>query len=434
MPTLRSLAVLALLASVGTAPMIAPVRPTATTDVAGWVSRAAVPLATTDPTGSLDDLDPLRRSIGAATVVGRGETAHGAAEETTSKHRMLRFLVERLGFRTVTWEEDWSTGLEVDAHIHGGPQDLGRLVSSMSPQYRTREVADVLAWLRAYNAGHRDGVSFVGVEYYFTRPIAYDVVERYVTAADPQRLEDVRCHLDPLRPASDDPFAHIERYSAVADKQPYRDHARAVGDLVSGIRHRPGDRQHAMALHAATNIVSFYEHYAMTEADNAVYREARAAEAVQWWQRSSRDRVAYWAASAHTANAPHLRIVRPGATDLQFTSAGSHLHRRYGGRYVSIGFTTDHGQVAGDPGEAVDVVAPSPDWFEAPFGEVPHETFAIDLRTPGAPAAVHRWLHGPIMLRGLPQAGPGSVIDGGTAARWFDLIVHVQEIHPAHEA
>ena len=48
--------------------------------------------------------------------------------------------------------------------------------------------------------------------------------------------------------------------------------------------------------------------------------------------------------------------------------------------------------------------------------------------------AVHRWLHGPIMMRGLPQAGPGSVIDGGTAARWFDLIVHVQEIHPAHEA
>ena len=95
-----------------------------------------MPLATTDPTGSLDDLDPLRRSIGAATVVGLGETAHGAAEETTSKHRMLRFLVERLGFRTVTWEEDWSTGLEVDAYIHGGPQDLGRLVSSMSPQYR----------------------------------------------------------------------------------------------------------------------------------------------------------------------------------------------------------------------------------------------------------------------------------------------------------
>ena len=137
MPTLRSLAVLAVLASVGTAPIIAPARPAAhATDVAGWVSRAAVPLATTAPTGSLDDLDPLRRSIGEATVVGLGETAHGAAEETTLKHRMLRFLVERLGFRTVAWEEDWSTGLEVDAYIHGGPQDLGRLVSSMSPQYQ----------------------------------------------------------------------------------------------------------------------------------------------------------------------------------------------------------------------------------------------------------------------------------------------------------
>ncbi len=440
MPTIRSLAVLALLASIGAAPTLAQAGPANTAGVAEWVGRHAVPLTTTDPAAPLDDLDPLRSSIGDATVVGLGESAHGAAEETTLKHRMLRFLVERLGFRTVAWEEDWSTGLDVDAYIHGGPQDLTQLVATMSPQYRTGEVADVLAWLRAYNAGRRgrDQVSFVGVEYYFTRPVAYDVVERYVAAVAPQRLAELRRHLDPLRPTSDDPFAHIERYSQVADKQPYREHARAVRDLVARLGDRRDEHhhriaQHAIALHAATNIVSFYEHYAMTEADNVVYREARAADSLQWWQRLSGDRVVYWAASAHTADAPDLRIVRPGATDLRFASAGSHLHRRFGSRYVSIGFTADHGQVAGDPGQAVDVVAPSPEWFEAPLGAVPHATFALDLRARRVPPAVHRWLHDPITMRGLPQAGPGSVIDGGRAARWFDVIVHVQEVHPARE-
>jgi erythromycin esterase len=118
-------------------------------------------------------------------------------------------------------------------------------------------------------------------------------------------------------------------------------------------------------------------------------------------------RVAYWAASPHTANAPQLRIVRPGAPDLRFASAGAHLHRSYGTRYVSIGFTADHGQVVGDPGQAMDVVTPSPGWFEAPFGEVPHAAFGVDLRTAGGPAAVRRWLHDPITMRGLPQAGAG---------------------------
>ena len=59
-------------------------------------------------------------------------------------------------------------------------------------------------------------------------------------------------------------------------------------NLVARIAHRRGDREHAAALHAADQIVSFHEHYAMTEADNAVYREARAAESLRWWQRLER--------------------------------------------------------------------------------------------------------------------------------------------------
>ena len=38
-----------------------------------------------------------------------------------------------------------------------------------------------------------------------------------------------------------------------------------------------------------------------------------------------------------------------GDTDLRFASAGSYLRNWYGRRYLSIGFTFDHGSVAGDP-------------------------------------------------------------------------------------
>ena len=133
----------------------------------------------------------------------------------------------------------------------------------MSPQYRTREVADVLSWLRTYNAGHRghDQVSFVGVEHYFTRPIAYDVVERYVVAAEPQRLADcaatwIRCgRRTTIR------SRHIELYRQVADKQPYLDHALAVPGASSRASViGPATASTRIARHAATNIVSFYEH------------------------------------------------------------------------------------------------------------------------------------------------------------------------------
>ncbi|NIK54468.1 erythromycin esterase family protein [Kribbella shirazensis] len=39
-----------------------------------------------------------------------------------------------------------------------------------------------------------------------------------------------------------------------------------------------------------------------------------AAENVRWWHGFTRNKVIYWAASAHTANAPHLRVTLPPGT------------------------------------------------------------------------------------------------------------------------
>jgi erythromycin esterase-like protein len=127
--------------------------------VTGWIRHNAAPLETVDPTAPLHDVASLRRSIGDAEIVGLGQSTHGAAEELTLKHRALRLLVERLGFRSVAWEEDWTTGLRINEYIQTGKGDLDTLMGQMSPQWQSRQVADVLAWLRDYNADHADKTS-----------------------------------------------------------------------------------------------------------------------------------------------------------------------------------------------------------------------------------------------------------------------------------
>jgi Erythromycin esterase len=104
-----------------------------TDPVTGWIRHHAVPLDTVDPTAPLGDLAPLRRAIGDAEIVGLGESTHGAAEEETLKHRTLRLLVERMGFRSVAWEEDWTTGLQINEYIRTGRGDLDALMAQMSP-------------------------------------------------------------------------------------------------------------------------------------------------------------------------------------------------------------------------------------------------------------------------------------------------------------
>jgi erythromycin esterase len=91
------------------------------------------------------------------------------AEEITLKHQVLRLLVERLGFRSVAWEDDWTLGQEINDYLLTGAGSVEALVGRMGPQWQSREVADVLRWLRAFNTGRPDSVRFVGVEYYLTR-------------------------------------------------------------------------------------------------------------------------------------------------------------------------------------------------------------------------------------------------------------------------
>jgi erythromycin esterase len=331
----------------------------------------------------------------------------------------------------VAWEEDWTTGRLINDYLTTGAGDPDALVARMSPQWQSREVSDVLRWLHEFNTGRTDKVQFVGVEYYLTGQQAYDALDAHVAAAAPDRLPELREHLRPIRPATADVFAHIQAYSVLPDKEPLLRHARAVHDLVRGLPHAADDRRHAIAAHTALQVVSFHEHFALPEAESHAYRDARAAENLSWWHELTGDKVAYWAASPHSANAPQLRITGPDGTDMRFASAGSHLRDRFGERYLSIGFTFDHGRVDLGGGQVVDLPEPGEGWFEAPLGRVELDRFVLDLRSP-APQPVRDWLTAPITTRG--PMGPGSTTQGGSAAEWFDVIVHGQEVTPATAA
>jgi erythromycin esterase len=56
-----------------------------------------MPLTTTNPDSALDDLLPFQKVIGDAQIVAMGEATHGTREFFQLKHRMLEFLVEKMG-------------------------------------------------------------------------------------------------------------------------------------------------------------------------------------------------------------------------------------------------------------------------------------------------------------------------------------------------
>ena len=320
---------------------------------------------------------------------------------------------------------------QVDEYIRTGAGDLRR---ADEPDERRsgspREVADVLRWLRDYNAGaRRQGA--VRRRRVLPHAPRWPTTPSTPTSPRPLRrgLRELRRHLRVIRPATSNMYEYIEWYVSVADKQPYIRHARQVYALVDGLPHRPGDRAHALALHHARQIVSFYEHYSLPDSDSFAYRDARAAENLRWWRELQRrqDRL-LGGQPAHRQRpaAAHRRAARRRHALRQRRLVPAPLVRP-AVPVDRLHLRPRHGEPRA--GQTADLPPPAPDWFERPFGAVGLDQFALDLRAP-APPPVRRWLQAPITTRGSPIAARTRSWTGGTLAQWFDVIVHRQRVTP----
>jgi erythromycin esterase len=411
---------------------------TAGAQITDWISRTAVGLATASADGPSADLQELREIVGDAVVVGIGGSTYGAHEQFTLTTRVIKFLVQELGFRTVATEEDWDVALDINRYVLTGEGDLDELMRGSGVPWRTREVRAALAWIRAYNSEHPEPVRFVGVGVIDTKAPVYDLVTGYVERLAPAQLPTLREHFDVIRPVRPDHVRYF--FTEVADRESFADHARACLELVNALPQVAGDRERELILQHTRQIVAFYEHYVFHVVEDG-YRDQKMADNLRWWRDYTGDKIAYWSRSPHSVTCAEVTISIPPKGEIVFRPTGASLRDCYGRGYVSLGLTFDHGEI--NSGWALPPFTPRPmpaasqpaEFAERPLCEVPLEKYLVDLRAP-APAAVARWLAAPAKVRVI-----GSVCDpgqpaqaywmtGGSMAEYFDAVLHTQVVTP----
>ncbi|RYG48112.1 hypothetical protein EON79_05470, partial [bacterium] len=129
--------------------------------------KAAVPIRTVEAKGDFRDLEPLRRAIGGAKIVGLGEATHGSREIFQMKHRLFAFLVERMGFTVFALESSMPKTIAMDRYVTTGEGDLDAAVKAQGFwTWDTEEVRDLLVWMWTYNKNprHRTKLRVVGVD------------------------------------------------------------------------------------------------------------------------------------------------------------------------------------------------------------------------------------------------------------------------------
>jgi erythromycin esterase-like protein len=120
-----------------------------------------------DPSLPMDDLEPLRRMIGKATVVAVGESYHTSGGFYLMKHRIFRYLAETMGFRAFAIESNWTMVDRATQYVQtceGSPEDA--LLGHWGV-FQSTELRDLAQWMCEWNRTHpkpADKLHFFGFD------------------------------------------------------------------------------------------------------------------------------------------------------------------------------------------------------------------------------------------------------------------------------
>ncbi|MBB4932297.1 erythromycin esterase [Lipingzhangella halophila] len=391
-----------------------------------WIREHAHPLATTDPTTALDDLEPLRTMVGDAEIVGLAEATRAGHEVASLGHRVFRFLATEMGFRTLAIQDDAAVVHQLDHYVSTGQGDPHQLVAALWRPRRTREMLDLVHWTRSFNQRFpADPMRMVGLDPASARPSDYDDVAALVTRTAPRVGTRLRQRYDVIVTAHE-LAEHVQQARGVHPGRPFAELAREAHEMVDSLPHSDTKSR---ALEQAQRIVDFHAGGFAADFDYAALRHQSVAT-MNRLRRETGTRIVYWEGIALTANAARFEPL--AVLEEPFRTVGSQLRTELGTGYFPVLLGFGHGTL-GDVHQGQRVPAPERGSFDAALAAAGLGRYLLDLRT--APAGpVGDWLHSRRGLRVISgvydAAADPDHYTIGALGEWFDAVVHVDTITP----
>ncbi|AUX47747.1 uncharacterized protein SOCE26_092710 [Sorangium cellulosum] len=124
-----------------------------------WVIREVRPITTTDPVEDDADMEAFGDLLGSASVAGLGESAHVLHQFNQMRIRLLKYLVERKGFRAIVLESGVIEGRLAERYVQGDPDvplEDALIGGFTHGSGLYEEVRGMLDWMRTYNESQQD--------------------------------------------------------------------------------------------------------------------------------------------------------------------------------------------------------------------------------------------------------------------------------------
>ncbi|HJV88982.1 MAG TPA: erythromycin esterase family protein [Holophagaceae bacterium] len=395
--------------------------------VKAWIKGHGVALTTPEAGHGSKDMEPLRAMVGKAQVVSLGEATHGTREFFQMKHRMLEFLVTKMGFTVFAIEANMPEARAVDAYVLEGKGDPAKALAGLYFwTWNTEEVLEMIRWMRRYNEDpkHVRKVRFYGFDMQ-TPMVAFREVKAYLAEVDPEGAALMDAQLPELgKPATVPPSAARGR-ELVKAVQGVLDRLDAGREAFVAAR---GEEAFAWARQDARVLQQNAE--SLAEPRNFAIRDRSMAENTRWiLDHEKGAKAVLWAHNGHVSTEPEGSIA--GAR-----SMGFHLRQALGGKMFVAGFAFRKGGFqamdggAGKRGLVSFEVAPQPKASLAEaLASAGRPLMVLDLRRLPARGPVRDWFDSP---QGFLDFGamfneehPEAYVASQVVDREFDALIYV---------
>lgn len=352
-------------------------------------------------------------------LLGLGEGSHGTAEHFALKGRLFRELVEQHGFTVFMIEADFDDAYAIDRWVRGKGSESAEAIAQQYDfwTWQTQEMADLLRWMRDYNAarGNKPELRVVGM----------DMQDPAGSLSLLQELTSPHSRLSYWATALRKEMA----VQAEADTPDYT-HAQALAALLA---------LHARALKATDPHADELRHLSRTVTQGLEMlnlmaksdfnglnqlRDRAMAENTLWLmnQMFSGQKAALWAHNFHVSKVP--------AEGQAYDNLGQHLAAALGQGYKVIGFSFGGGTLRAVPSKADGWVGNEPVALTVPtalpdsldglsssiLGGMPNPVPAafLSVAEAQAQAPLRDWLSQPVSIsavgalytEGMPTSGP----------------------------
>ena len=411
----------------------APTPPSVPAGVRAWLDATVTAIDEPDLWRPDDDLEFLRNLVGQARVVALGENTYGTQEFVGMKARMVRFLVEEMGFDTFVIDVHWSAARRLDHYLRTGEGDPVRLLSGLNVGSRITNSLffKMIEWMREH---HKSGgrVGFHGVDMGYPGMALHDLRE-YIRQAAPDDLPIVAERLECLSRFANDPRGSFpeERYGDQTDiyRSDCGESLEEVRSLLVSKREEYESvlGESAFALALRSHRVAFQYH--LRDAGEQTEYESWA-ENLGWIieRMAAGSRVVVWVHNEDISTQGVGSVFsRPFASDSGLIAiAFSHARGRFLGVELEGSSAAGFGELElGPPVEGA---------FEAYFESATAPRFVLDLRRADPDAADSGWLFESSPFRAIFNAfDPARAEDfwrQAALARKYDAVVHFDSTGP----